>query len=356
MANIFARKNSSTPAAAAAAGVTSTDPEIAVLDTLTLPRGPVGDIAVDSASGIVVTANAGRGSISVIDSETLNVRGVVPVGGEPVLVAVAEDRAYVATSSHTSDAITVVNTQIGEIIGSYPLAFSATALTVSPDGKRVFVGRTAEDAVDVAVIDTTAERVGTIGIAYRPGTSVDVVRVDPTGRHLYIATTGLAGSALLTVDVSTARVQRRLRLPSPIRDVALVRNGLAYVLRSDRRHGGAIDIIDLAANSVIDSVAIGGAPTQLAVSPDGTRAYVVDYDRVAVFDTLTYQIVDELTGAAAPSCVAVRADGRRVYVADYAGAMTALAVPSSTLPLAYPQYAATTPIARADVRELSPAV
>lgn len=352
MANIFARKTSTAPAVEAVAGVTATDPQVAVLDTLTLPRGPVGDIAVDSASGVIVTANAGRNSISVIDSETLAVRGVVPVGGEPVLVAVAEDRAFVATASMTTDAVVVVNTRIGEIIGTYPLAFGITALAVSPDGKRVYVGRTGEDTVDVAVIDTVAERVGTIGIAYRPATSVDAVRVDSSGRHLFVATTGLAGSALLTVDTGTNRVQRRLRLPSPIRDIVAVRNGLAFVLRSDRRHGGALDVVDLAANVVIDSVAIGGAPTQLTVSPDGTRAYVVDYDRVTVFDTMTLEVVDELTGSAAPSCVAMRADGRRLYVADYAGAMTALAVPSATLPLAHPQF----PAARADVRELSPAV
>jgi hypothetical protein len=39
-------------------------------------------------------------------------------------------------------------------------------------------------------------------------------------------------------------------------------------------------------------------------------------------------------------------------VADYAGAMTALAVPAATLPLAYPQFAAAGP----GMRELSPAV
>jgi YVTN family beta-propeller protein len=356
MAKTFARKNRPAPAAVPVTGVTGQDPEVTVLEAIALPRGPVGDIAVDSAAGTIVTGNAGRGSISVIDSETLAVRGVVPVGGEPVLVAVAEDRAFVAISSLTSDALVVVNTQIGEIIGSYPLAFSATALAVSPDGKRVYVGRTGEDHVDVAVIDTTAERIGSIELGFRPGTSVDAVRVDPSGRHLYVATTGLAGSALLTVDTGTARVQRRLRLPSPIRDLALGRDGLAYVLRSDRRHGGAIDIVDLGANAVIDALAIGGAPTQLAISPHGGRLYVVDYDRVAVIDVLTTDIVDELTGPAAPSCVAVRADGRRVYVADFAGEMTALAVPSSTLPLAYPQFGAAGPRLRTDMRQLSPAV
>ncbi|BBY14524.1 YncE family protein [Mycolicibacterium litorale] len=355
MANIFTRKK--TPLTAPeAVGMTAFDPEVAVLDVTAMPRGPVGDIAIDGASGVVVATNPGDRSISVLDAETLGVDKVVAVGGDPTLVAVAEDRAYVATSSLQHDAVTVVDTRAGTVIARYQLAFSATAMTISPDGKRLYVGRTGDDTVDVAVIDTAAERIGTIGIGYRPGTSVDAVRVDGAGRRLYVATTSLAGSALLTIDTETARVVRRLRLASPIRDLALGADGLAYVLRSDRRYGGSIDVIDLSANAVADSVAIGGAPTQLAVSPDGTRAYVVDYDRVAVFDTLTTEIVDEITGDARPAGVAVRADGRRLYVADFAGAMTSLAVPASAMPRVYSPFAATDKILRPDVRQLSPAV
>ncbi|TFV60964.1 YncE family protein [Mycobacterium sp. PS03-16] len=363
MAKIFSRKNA--PAAAAkptagpataVAGVTANDPEVSTLAAVAVGRGPVGDVAVDQAAGVVVTANHGNGSISVLDAETLAPRHLIGLGGAPQVLAVAEDRAYVAISATKYDAVMVVDTAAGAVIGSYPLAFSATSMSLTADGKKLFVGRTDDDSADVVVIDVTAERVGTITLPYRPGTSVDAVSVDAEGRRLYVATTGLAGSALLTVDTGTGRVLRRLRLASPIRDLAVTAEGLAYVLRSDRRHGGSIDIIDVTANQVADTVLVGGAPTQLTVSPDGTRAYVVDYDRVAVFDTLTTELVDELTGDGRPSCVAVRADGRRLYVADYAGAVTVLDVPGSALPLRYTPFLATEPIARPDVRELSRAV
>jgi DNA-binding beta-propeller fold protein YncE len=355
MANIFTRKK--TPVAApAVTGLTAQDPQVAVVDVAPLSRGPVGDIAVDSASGFVVTTNPADRSISVLDAESLGSVRVVAVGGEPGLVAVAEDRAYVTTSSLHDDAVTVVDTRAGAVIARYPLAFTATAMSISADGKRLYIGRTGDDTVDVAVLDTAAERFGTIGIGYRPGTSVDAVRLDAAGRRLYVATTGLAGSAMLTVDTDTSRVVRRLRLASPVRDLALGCDGLAYVLRSDRRYGGSIDVVDLTANVVIDSVASGGAPTQLAVNADGTRAYVVDYDRVVVFDALTSEVVDEITGDGRPACVAVRDDGRRVYIADYAGAMTALAVPASTMPRRRPQFVTADPVIRTDLRELSPAV
>jgi DNA-binding beta-propeller fold protein YncE len=354
MANIFTREKSPVPAPKAK-GLTAHDPQVAVLDSAALPRGPVGDIAVDGASGLVVATNPADRSISVLDADTLGAATVVAVGGDPGLVAVAEDRAYVTTSSLQDDAVTVVDTRAGAVIARYPLAFTATAMTITADGKRLYIGRTGDHDVDVAVLDTAAERFGTIGLAYRPGTTVDAVRVDAAGRRLYVATTGLAGSALLTVDTETSRVIRRLRLASPIRDLALGRDGLAYVLRSDRRYGGSIDVVDLGANSVIDSVAIGGAPTQLAVSADGARAYVVDYDRVVALDAMTSEVLDEITGDGSPACVAVRDDGRRLYVADFDGVMTSLAVPSAT-PRTRPHLGATDPIVRPDLRELSPAV
>lgn len=354
MANIFSRAKKPVDVPAPAA-MRSSDPDTTAAGAVALPRGPVGDIAVDAASGVVVTANSLNRSVSVLDADTLAVRGVVKVNGDPELVAVADDRAYVAVASSTYDAIVAVNTNNGEVVHTYPLAFSATALAVSADGKRVFVGRTGEENVDVAVIDTTAERVGAFGVPYRPGTSVDAVAVDRSGRHLYVAVTGLAGSALLTVETDTGRTVRRLRLASPIRDLALGREGLAFVLRSDRRHGGSIDIVDLAANVVTYSVAIGGSPTQLTVSPDGARAYVVDYDRVAVFDMMSTELVDEIAGDGQPACVAVRGDGR-VYLADYAGALTALDVPTAAMPMLYSHFVATDPIIGRQVRELEPAV
>ncbi|BBZ08761.1 hypothetical protein MDOR_29300 [Mycolicibacterium doricum] len=355
MANIFTGKQ--TPVAAPeATGLTAHDPRVAVLAAAALPRGPVGDIAIDTASGFVVTTNSADRSISVLDADTLACAKVVAVGGDPGLVAVAEGRAYVTTSSLHDDAVTVVDTRAGAVIARYPLALTATAMAITPDGKRLYIGRTGDHDVDVAVLDTAAERFGTIGIGYRPGATLDAIRVDAAGRRLYVATTGLAGSALLTVDTETARVVRRLRLPSPIRDLALGRDGLAYVLRSDRRHGGSIDVVDLRANAVIDSVAIGGAPTQLVVDADGARAYVVDYDRVAVFDAMSCKILDEITGdGSSPACVGVRDDGRRLYVADFAGVMTSLAVPSAT-PRTRSRLGVADPIVRPDLRELSPAV
>jgi DNA-binding beta-propeller fold protein YncE len=272
------------------------------------------------------------------------VEETIAVPGEPFAAVVSDDRAFVSTSSASYDAVSVIDTNTRTVIATYPLAFGVTAVAVSPDGKRVYAGRNGRDHVDVAVIDTTAERVGTIDIATGAGIGVDAIAVDPTGKRLYVATTDARGSQLVVVDAETARVDRKLWVGSPIRDLAFA-DGTAYVLTSDRVRGGAVSVIDMSSNRITDTIELGiGAPTQMTLSPDKTRAYVVDYDHVAVLCTLTHEVVNNVTVDARPSCVALNFDGGRLYVADYTGEVNAFSI-ASTLPLLYSQLVATDAIA-----------
>ena len=154
--------------------------DVTRLGVVDVRRGPIGDIAAIDGGTLVVT-NPGDDTVSLLDADTLAVAGVVAVPGDPFAVAVSDDRAFVSTSSSNVDAVSVIDTVTQTVVASYSLAFSVTALAASPDGKRVYAGRTGDGYVDVVVIDTTAERVGTIDIATGAGIGIDAVRVDPTG-------------------------------------------------------------------------------------------------------------------------------------------------------------------------------
>jgi DNA-binding beta-propeller fold protein YncE len=325
------------------------DRHVAAVGTVAVRRGPIGDIA---AGDVVVVTNHGHDSISFVNPDGLVLEQTIGVPGEPVAVVVSGDRAFVSTTSATNDCVSVVDTNTRTVIATYPLAFGVTALAISPDGKRVYAGRTGDSHVDVAVIDTTADRVGTIDIASGAGIGIDAITVDPTGKRLYVATTDVRGSQLVVVDAETTRIDRKVWVGSPIRDVAFA-DGTAFVLTSDRERGGAVSVIDLATNRITDTVELGiGAPTQMVLSPDKTRAYIVDYDHVAVLCTLTHQVVTKVRVDARPSCVAVTYDGGRLVVADYEGRVGVFAV-ASTLPRFYSQLVTTEPIAL-PARELEP--
>ena len=313
-------------------------------------RGPIGDIAVGDAG--VVVANFGADSVSILDPAGRALGTDVSVEGEPTAVIATRDRAFVATASGSHDAVSVIDLDTRSVVATFPVAFGVTALAASPDGKRVYAGRTNGDRVDVAVIDVVAERVGTIDVGHGPAAAIDALTVDPSGKRLFAAITDAGGSRLVVVDAETSRVQRVVAVGSPIRDIAHV-DGTVYVLTSDRAVGGAVHVIELSTNKVTDTVKIGGAPTQLVMSPDHARAYIVDYDRVAVLCTLSLEVIDALSVDARPSCVAPGIDGSQLYVADYSGTVNVFSV-ESTMEMLYSQFLATDPIALSPPRSLQP--
>jgi DNA-binding beta-propeller fold protein YncE len=307
------------------------DPDAAVLSGIGVFRGPIGDIA--AGPGVIVVTNFGDNSVSVLSAdnpaEHLTVDATVALGGEPFAVAVAGRHAYVCTTSEACDFVSAIDTASRSVVATYPLALRVAGLAVDRDGNRVFVGTTGPDVADLAIIDTTTDRISAVEISSDAGAVADAVRVSPDGRLVYVAVSDAHRGDLVAVDADQGRVTARVRGGSPIRDIAVSPDGGAvYVLTHDPRRGEALDVLDVrdtATCQIVGRVALDGAHTQLALSADGARAYVVGPDDVAVVCTSTNQIVDTINVGAPPSCVAAGPDGTEFYIADYEGVVTVVA-------------------------------
>ena len=81
----------------------------------------------------------------------------------------------------------------------------------------------------------------------------------------------------------------------------------------------SVSVIAVGSNQVVATVKVGALPQGVAVSPDGSRVYVGSFGSGALFsiDTETNRVVDvtDLRGAAVRG-ITVSADGAYVYVAD----------------------------------------
>lgn len=339
MASGYTRANGVTDNAAAA-----------LQGAVTIGHGPIADIAVDGDT--LVVSNYADHSMAVLNANTLTVDGGVPAR-EAFALAVSGDSAYVGVASISYDAVAVIDTRTGKVKASYPLSYSVTAMTTSRDGKRIYAGRAADGGVDVAIIDVITQRVSAIYLAKGDDVVIDAMRVDSSDRRLYVATSDSRGSRLVVVDLESGRVRRTLEIGAAIRGLEIGLDSTAYVLTSDLEDRGVVHVVDLVAGRTTASVEVATAPTQLALSADGTRAYVVDYNHVIVLDTETMDTVGTIAVDARPSCVALGVD--RLYVADYAGGVTAFAVPAPAPMLYAPMMAAHAAAAVPTSRELEPA-
>ncbi len=298
----------------------------AVLGSLDVQRGPIADLAVSSDGATIIATHYGDGSVSIIDAHGLTVEADIDMSAvEPHLVTAAERRAYVTISAHNYDSVAVIDTASMQVVANHPIDDVASDVAVSPDGTRIYVGRTGSN-VGLAVINTFG-RTHNVALADGAGRTVDAVRVSPNGRLVYVATSDALSGTLHVVDAGKGRVIGEVAIASPIRDVALSYDGgLAYVAGFDSHWGGSVYVVDTAINEITAKVGIGGAPMQMALSADGARLYIADYEHVAVMCTETNSVIDILSVTAEPSCVAVSPDSTRLYIADHSGAITVMSV------------------------------
>ena len=80
----------------------------------------------------------------------------------------------------------------------------------------------------------------------------------------------------------------------------------------------SVSVLDTATKKVTATFKTKGAPSQVAFSPDGSKAYVVTADGLWIFNTRTLRLAGSAPGLGDPRSVAVAPDGT-LYVTDSNG-------------------------------------
>jgi DNA-binding beta-propeller fold protein YncE len=318
---------------------TDSAPGYTVSGEIAVHSGAVSGVAVSNDGALLVVTHFGADSLSLIDTATGAVAETVVDIDEPFAVAMSDKSAgcvYVSSVSAAYDSVLAFDTDANRVVATYPLAFSVTDLAVSPDGRHVYAGRTAVDGADVAIVDTATGHDHTISVATTAGTTIECVRISPDGRRLYVAANSASAAELVVIDTGQNRVVSAIEIGSPIRDIALSPDGsTAYVGSCGPDFGTVLDIVDVRASAVTNTYKIGDAAgplSQLAMSRNGQRAYLVGDQSVTVLSTSTRDVIGSIEIGGQPSCVIESPDGKRLYIADYAGMVTVLGIAAPTTP------------------------
>ncbi|MEO5754065.1 MAG: beta-propeller fold lactonase family protein, partial [Chthoniobacterales bacterium] len=184
---------------------------------------------------------------------------------------------------------------------------------------RVFVANTLSSSVSV-IDDATGALIATIPVGVRP---IRIV-ASQDGRKAY--TSNFVGGTVSVIDTVNLVVTATIPVPSSPQesDISIDGTRLFVVHHTEQ----LVSVIDLATNSVVNVISIGdphqGTPgrtaTDITFSPNGHYAYVPNYSRnvLDTIDTETYAVTEIPTGAQ-PRRVAVSPNGKRVFVANFEG-------------------------------------
>ncbi|WP_280311180.1 protein kinase domain-containing protein [Nocardia abscessus] len=225
-------------------------------------------------------------------------------------LAVSPDGRRIYVGSWKQPTVSVIDTATNVVTALVGVPQEPKGLAVSADGAYVYV--VCADAV--SVIATTSNT--TIGVAIADhGTFSQAVAVSRDGTHLYVAD-GLRA----TVTVRNARTRDATATIPLGAEHDMVE---AVALTPDGRHlfaevSGQIATIDTTTATVTARTALDGVGATIAISPDGRSVYVVSQS------SSTLHILDAATGAKSGTVqlkgtsagIAVSPSGRYVFVAN----------------------------------------
>ncbi len=249
----------------------------------------------------------------------LSNQSAIPAAGQPALatptgIAINGAYAYVTNEATNANRVSVINIATGAVVKTISVGSQPSAVAISPTAKRAYVTNRASGTVTVVNTDTNT----VVGSAIRVGTSPQDVAVNTAGTQVFVANNGSSSVSVIEPNLSNKVTTISLGFGnSAPTAIALSADGTrAYVTHRTITGGGAVSIINTSTKKVISTVAVGSTPPQMSLSRE-PKVYVANYNSstVSVINTATNNSVTTLNVGSKPTSLAVSPDGSMVVIA-----------------------------------------
>ena len=228
-------------------------------------------------------SNEGNSSLDIVDAKTLNVTKRVPLTGHPNNISISKDgrRVYVGIAV-APGAVDVIDTASQERVKSIPVKGSVHNTYVTPDGKFVVSGSIQSKTITV-IDQKTEEPVWSLvmDLGIRP--MAFAANPDGSTKWIFVQLSALNGFAV--VDFATRKEVERIKLP------ALPAGKTPFMVGGNESHGMAVTadgktlVVNSRLNSsiyfyslpdlkLVGSTEVGKSPDWVTLTPDGKTAYV----------------------------------------------------------------------------------
>src|SRR4051812_25338218 len=288
----------------------------------------------------IVQTNSGDDSIHLIDPASNAVVG--EIHGVPINhgAAAAPDGSRLYFTSEAEKVLAVVDARTRLITKKIALTGRPNNISISRDGRFVYVGIVSDPGAVEVVDTTTLERVKSIP------TAGGIHNVYVTPDNCYILAGSIAGKKLTVIDAKTHEPAWTL-FSEGIRPIAFDTNadgstkrlfvqlsevhGFAVVEFAQRKEVGRVMLPEIP-EAQRDKGPFNGAPSHgIGVAPDGKTLWVASRPNGMIY---AYSLADlKLLGGVSvggrPDWVTFTPDSRRIYVAtENTGSVTVIDVPT----------------------------
>ncbi|HUJ38187.1 MAG TPA: PQQ-dependent catabolism-associated beta-propeller protein [Hyphomicrobium sp.] len=260
--------------------------------------GVLAALAAPAPSALAYTAfvtNEKDNSVSVIDTEKMEVTKTFKVGQRPRGVILSKDAKWLIVCTSDENLIQVYDTKTYELVKTLPSGPDPELLTLAPSGNPLYVAN--EDDNLVTVIDINTGKVVTdIPVGVEP----EGMGMSPDGKVL--VNTSETTNMAHFIDTETKKTFDNVLVDARPR-VAMF-NSAATQLWVSSEVGGTVTVINPKDRKIIGKVnfEIPGItrqaiqPVGVRISPDDKLAFVAlgPANRVAVIDTATLQVIKYL--------------------------------------------------------------
>ena len=255
-------------------------------------------LAVDPIRPRIYATLTGSNSVAVIDTSTLSVIKTIPIGSNPVGLAVSPDasKLYVANSGSTTSAIGVIDLETLQTLPSLWAPAGPSDIAAGLNG-RLYLTPALQNG-GIMQIDSTT---GALQAEFDGDRQVFVyaggfLAMSPDRKTLYFGNAGISAATLASFDVSAATAALLQVNSSTVgsngKDLQISHSGsfLGFAVGGGQ---GNYSIAEIPANNLAGSNGLlntGAYPTNIAFSPDDAVAYAAPDSQktVKVFDTANF--------------------------------------------------------------------
>jgi YVTN family beta-propeller protein len=248
-----------------------------------------------------------------------------PAGTPSFTLSPTPERTFAYVANFGSDNVSIIRTSDNTVVATIAVGDGPDAVGITPSGGRVYVANFSSD--NVSVIRTSDNTVtATIPVGHHP----QDVAIAPDGGRVFVLN---ADGTVSVIRTSDNTVVTTIDVGDEASTMAITPDGSEiYVNRGVTSDGGVLGTITIHSTSVIrtsDYTVRGsvdwflGSPDGIAITPDGSRAYLPDNaglppsSLLRVIQTSDLSTVTSLalpTGLTSPGPVAITPNGSYAYV------------------------------------------